>query len=376
MPTWPLAFRLPAYAMFRKWGKPRRLPFSLVLSVTYRCNSRCSTCHVWQRQADEMTLDEWIRVFEKLGRTPYYMTFSGGEPFLRDDLVELVEAAYRLCRPAVITIPTNGLLSERVPRYTEAIVKAAPQAQVGLNLSLDAVGAEHDRIRNVPGNWERAMHTYRALKALQYPNLTLSIHTVISTLNVNAIPQIYEGLMALEPDSYITEIAEERGELGTIGLPITPAPEVYGLAADFLIERLREHPFHGFARVTQAFRAQYYALVKRILTEQRQVIPCYAGWASGHIAPDGDVWTCCVRAEPIGNVRATDYDLAPIWFGEEAQRLRRRIAAGECACPMANAAYVNMLFHGPTMARVLWELSARRRPAQSSTQRVARELRG
>mgnify|MGYP005857196307 CR=1 FL=1 len=353
-----LATRLPAYWAFRRFGRPRRLPLSLVVSVCYRCNSRCSTCNVWKRQAQELTLDEWTRVFRKLGRAPYYMTFSGGEPFLREDLAEIVAAACRLCRPAVVTIPTNGLLPARIQAGVEAILAAAPETQIGINLSLDGVGEQHDQIRNVPGNWERALETYRALRALKRPNLTLSIHTVISTLNVADVPRIYQGLMALEPDSYITEIAEERGELGTIGMCITPAAEQYAAAADFLIDQLRRRPFRGFARVTQAFRSQYYALVKRILAEERQVIPCYAGWASGHIAPDGDVWTCCIRAEPIGNLRETDYDLAPIWFGQAAERLRRSIRAGECACPMANAAYANMLLHPPTLARVLRELAA------------------
>lgn len=355
-----LASRLPAYWMSRRFGWPNRLPFSLVISVCYRCNSRCKTCNVWKRKADELTLDEWIRVFEKLDQTPYYLTFSGGEPFLREDLVEIVEAGYRLCRPAVITIPTNGLLPARIPERVEAILKAAPAAQVGINLSLDGVGEQHDHIRNVPGNWEKALETYRSLKALDYPNLTIAIHTVISTLNITGIPEIYRELIALEPDSYITEIAEERGELDTIGMSITPSAEEYAEAADFLIEQLRRWEFKGFARITQALRARYYGLVKRILAEERQVIPCYAGWASGHIAPDGDVWTCCIRAEPIGNLREADYDLATIWFGEEAERLRRSIKAGECACPMANASYTNMLLHPSTVMRVLWQLEAGR----------------
>ena len=356
-----LASRLPAYWLSRAVGWPRRLPFSLVISVCYRCNSRCSTCNVWKKEAKELSLDEWTAVFEKVGRTPYYLTFSGGEPFLRDDLVEIVAAGYRLCRPAVITIPTNGLLTKRIPERVEAILQAAPDAQVGINLSLDGVGEQHDHIRNVPGNWEKALETYRALKALDYPNLTVSIHTVISTLNAADIPRIYEGLIALEPDSYITEIAEERGELDTIGACITPSPAEYAEAADFLIERLHAHEFTGFARITQAFRAQYYALVKRILVENRQVIPCYAGWASGHISPDGDVWTCCVRAEPIGNLREHEYDLAKVWAGPQADALRRSIRAGECACPMANASYANMLLHPPTVIRVLRELVFGRR---------------
>ena len=219
------------------------------------------------------------------------------------------------------------------------------------------MGAQHDSIRNVPGNWEKALETYHSLKEMRHPRLVVSIHTVISTLNVAQMPEIYEQLIALEPDSYITEIAEEREELGTIGACITPSPEDYARVADFLIRRLHEQKFTGLARVTQAFRAEYYALVKRVLVEKRQVIPCYAGWASGHIAPDGDVWTCCIRAESIGNLRDAGYDLKSIWSGEKADQLRRSIRAGECACPMANASYANMLLHPPTVVRVLRNLA-------------------
>jgi len=347
--------QIPKQITFRRFGWPRQLPFSLVISVCYRCNSRCLTCNVWKKKANELSLEEWGKVFAKIGRTPYYLTFSGGEPFLRRDIVELIGLAYQHCQPRVITIPTNGLLYNAIPEQVEAILKSAPGAQIGVNLSLDGLGSQHDEIRNVPGTWERAMRTYRALRALDYPNLTLSIHTVISRFNVADIPTIYQGLQALKPDSYITEIAEERVELDTMGMggTITPTPERYGRAADFLIEHLRDQRLRGLAHLTQAFRIHYYDLVKQILRERRQVIPCYAGWASGHIAPDGDVWTCCTRAEPIGNLRQTDYDLRPIWFGEEIERLRRSIAADECHCPMANASYTNMLLHLPTLARVI-----------------------
>lgn len=340
---------------FRRFGWPRQLPFSLVISVCYRCNSRCLTCNVWKKEADELSLAEWEKVFAKIGKTPYYLTFSGGEPFLRRDIVELIGLAYQHCRPKVITIPTNGLLYNAIPEQVEAILKAAPGAQVGINLSLDGLGSQHDEIRNVPGTWKRAMRTYRALRALDDPNLTLSIHTVISRFNVADIPIIYQGLQVLEPDSYITEIAEERVELDTMGMgaEISPTPEEYARAADFLIEHLQGQRFRGLAQFTQAFRIHYYDLVKRILHERRQVIPCYAGWTSGHIAPDGDVWTCCTRAEPIGNLRQNDYDLRRIWFDKEAKRLRRSIAAGECYCPMANASYTNMLLHLPTLAGVI-----------------------
>ena len=352
--------RLPFYWSFYHLGRPRLLPFSLVISVSYRCNSRCKTCGVWRRESEELSLEEWRRVFARLGRAPFYLTFTGGEPFLRSDLPELVIAAAELCRPAVITIPTNGLLTRRILDGVENICASAPHSQVGLNLSLDGVGDEHDEIRGVPGNWQRAMDTWRGLKELQarHANLVLSVHTVVSRFNAERIPGIVEGLAFLDPDSYITEVAEERVELGTVGWDITPRPEQYGAIADYLSARAKAAPAKGLARFTQAFRGRYYQLARRVLEEGRQVIPCQAGWASGHIAPNGDVWTCCVRAEPAGNLRETGYGLRPIWFEQagDLERMRRSIAAGECACPMANASYANMLLHPSTLARVLFSI--------------------
>lgn len=353
MTTLGLLAKVPLYMTFRRWGWPRLLPFSLVISVCYRCNSRCRTCNVWKKQAQELSLEEWDRVFAGIGRAPYYLTFTGGEPFLRHDLVELIASAYRHCRPAVITLPTNGLLSDTIPTKVEEILRRAPDSKLGVNLSLDGWGEQHDAIRGVPGNYERAMKTYQALKAIDHPNLTLSIHTVISRFNVKDIPAIYRKLAELEPDSYITEIAEERVELDTVGLDIAPQLEEYEEAVNYLSDQLGHQKFGGISKITQAFRRRYYELVKRTLREHRQVIPCYAGWASGHIAPDGDVWTCCIRGEPIGNLRETGYDLRPIWFGAQAENLRRGIRAGACHCPMANASYTNMFLHAPTLVRVV-----------------------
>jgi len=348
----------------RHWllrGHPQPpLPFSLVLSVTYRCNSRCRTCNVWRKRSDEMSLEEWRRVFANLGHTPIYLTFSGGEPFLRKDLADIVAAAYEHCRPSAITIPTNGLLAERVVEATDHIATACPEANVGINLSLDGLGVQHDEIRGVQGSWERAMRTWEGLKGLQHPNLTLSIHTVISRYNVECLADIQKGLLALEPHTYITEIAEQRNELGTMGLDIAPTPEQYRAAVQTVLRALEQQSPDGFARVTQAFRSRYYRLAARIVSEERQVIPCYAGRASGHIAPDGDVWTCCTRAEPIGNLRETDYDLRPIWHGERAHALRESIRRRECWCPMANAAYTNMLLDPPSLLYVLRQLATRR----------------
>ena len=109
----------------------------------------------------------------------------------------------------------------------------------------------------------------------------------------------------------------------------------------------------GLARITQTLRTLYYDLTVKILREKRQVIPCYGGISNAHLNPYGDVWPCAILGyeKPMGNVREFDYDFPKLWKGERAQEVRRYIAAGKCACPLANQSYANLLLHAPSVAR-------------------------
>jgi len=281
---------------------------------------------------------------------------SGGEPFLRKDFTDLVCSLYDHCRPSIINIPTNGILTERIPDIIKAISTHCSKSQIVVNLSIDDIGERHDVIRGVQGNYEKALETLSALKSLDMQNLSIGIHTVISKFNVSRIPEIYEHLRRFKPDSYVTEIAEERVELDTIGADISPPYEEYSKSIDFLAKAMTENHFHKIGGITRAFRTEYYQQVKRILIERRQIIPCFAGFASAQIAPNGDVWMCCIKAESIGNLRDAAYDFNKVWFSNKAEILRRQIKNGQCYCPLANASYTNMLHHWPTLLRVGWNL--------------------
>jgi MoaA/NifB/PqqE/SkfB family radical SAM enzyme len=343
---------LPSLYLFRTIGRPRSLPINLTLSVTFRCNSRCRTCNIYKKTSGELDIEEWRQVFTSIGKSPFWVTISGGEPFLRADLPALVGSLYDICRPSIINIPTNGLLTDRIPGSVSEIARYCEKAQIVVNLSVDELEGRHDETRGVQGNFARVMETFHALKQLQLNNLTVGFHTVISRFNVDRIPEIYEYLIGLGPDSYVAEIAEAREELGTIGSDFTPDDRAYAKAVDFIIRSQKGTHFKGIGKITRAFRAEYYQIVKRVLKEQRQVIPCYAGVASAHIAPDGDVWACCTRAEPMGNVKQNGYDFKRVWFSKKADRVRKRIKMGHCCCPLANASYSNMLFDLRTLRRV------------------------
>jgi MoaA/NifB/PqqE/SkfB family radical SAM enzyme len=352
----PLLARLAGYRAAHATGLPRQLPVNLTVSVTYSCPSRCATCDIWQKKVDDLTVDEYGRIFPTLERVPVWVTVSGGDQFIRSDLDEVVRLIRTQIEPSIINIPMNGVITERIFQLLPKIAHNTVGAQLVLNLSVDEIGEAHDRIRGADRNFEKLQLAAGLIHDLKktYPHVVLGVHTVISKLNVHRIPDIEREARAIfQPDSYIAEVAENRVELKTMDKDITPTNEDFRRAIDHLRNVIRHNrSTHPVARLVESLRLEYYELAARILEEKRQVIECYAGWASAHLAPDGHVWGCCVRAESVGNVRDHGYDFRTVWNSERADAFRASVRAHECACPLANASYTNLLLDGPSLARV------------------------
>lgn len=344
---------LAAATAWRSRGWPRLLPLNVTVSTNYRCNFRCATCNVYDRTVVELEADEWRRVFASLGHAPVWMTFSGGEPFLRRDLPDIVLSAADACEPAVVNIPSNGWFTDRVVQGVERICRCAPGTQVVVNLSFDHhVPDRHDAIRGARGSWARLQATLSGLQALDLPNLTVGCHTVVSRENDDDFPAVADGLAGLHADSYIVEPAEERVELQTIGAAIAPAGDRFrrAAAASMTAERA---PRGGVARLVRALRTEYYDRVARLLEGDAGAMPvCHAGFLSTHIGADGEVWSCCVLARSFGNLRDAGFDFPRVWHSAAAREFRDWMRGRRCACPLANAAYTNLLVEPAAAVRV------------------------
>jgi MoaA/NifB/PqqE/SkfB family radical SAM enzyme len=357
----PLLARLAGYRAAHATGRFKQLPVNLTVSVTYSCPSRCATCDIWQKKVDDLSVDEYARVFPTLKKVPVWVTLSGGDQFVRADFDEVVRLVRTLIEPSIINIPMNGVITERIFSLLPKIAHNSLGSQLVLNLSVDEIGLAHDEIRGADRNFEKLKLVAELIHDLKktYPHIVLGVHTVISKFNVHRIADIEREARAIfRPDSYIAEVAENRVELKTMDKDIAPAPSDYRRAVAHLQNAIRGHrSSHPVARLVESLRLEYYELSARILEEHRQVIDCYAGWASAQLAPDGNVWGCCVRAESIGNVRDHGYDFGTVWFGGAADAFRASVRAHECACPLANASYTNLLLDPPSLARVVANVS-------------------
>lgn len=357
----PLVARLAGYRVSHATGRFQQLPINLTVSVTYSCPSRCLTCDIWQKKVDDLSVDEYGRIFPTLERVPIWVTLSGGDQFLRRDLDEIVRLVKTQIDPTIVNIPMNGILTERIHSLLPRIAHYTRGSQLVLNLSVDEIGAEHDRLRGADRNWEKLLGVAELIHDLKktYDHVVLGVHTVISKHNVHRIPEIARvARETFRPDSYITEVAENRVELKTMDKSIAPSTSDYRRAVAHLKQTINDRrSWKPVARLVEALRLEYYDLAADVLEQRRQVIDCYAGWASAQLAPDGHVWGCCVRAESIGNVRDAGYDFRKVWLSPAADSFRSSVKAKECACPLANASYTNLLLDAPSLARVTSNLS-------------------
>lgn len=295
-----LAYKLSRHGL---WKTPK--PVTLTYSVTNMCQSRCKTCKIWKVYIDdpnlkkkELKIDKIEKIFKSIGHI-YFFNISGGEPYLREDLVEIVALACKYLTPAVIHIPTNALTPKLIEKKTIKVLEIMNEnnnSKIPLTIkpSFDGVGEKHDEIRGIKGNFEKVLDTYNRLVNLKkdYPNLHVGLGTAISKFNYTDISEIADYVEKLHPDSYINEIAEQRSELFTKDDSITPTPKEYKEAIGHFSKKSREILKHSRSldKITQSFRLAYYNLVVEILREKKQVIPCYAGISNVHINPYGEVW--------------------------------------------------------------------------------------
>ena len=347
------------------------MPLTLTFSVTNICQSHCKTCDIWkfykekpERLKDELKIDEIEKIFKSMGHI-YFLNISGGEPFLRKDLPKIIDLACRYLTPGIIHIPTNCLAPDLVVNGTKKILnvmKKHNMQHVPLTVkpSYDGVEKDHDKIRGTPGNWEKLMDAYKRLKILEKsnPNLRVGLGTVVSNYNFMKIKDIAAHGYTLDPDTYISEIAEERSELRSIGKPITPNAENYEKAITVFSNILKEHMKNKkdkFSKATESFRLVYYKLVVEWLKNKRQVIPCFGGITNIHLSPYGDIWPCCILAyeKSFGNLRDYDYNFKKLYYSKQANEIGKYIRNQNCNCPLANQAYSNILCNFRSVVKVL-----------------------
>ncbi len=350
----------------------KRRPIQLTFFVTRKCNARCPYCFylqgadVAEPDSAELSVEEIDKVSRSLGSL-LWLAFSGGEIFLRKDLVEISRLFHRQNRPAIMLYPTNGLLPQLIHDSMAQILPQCGDSIVVVKLSIDGVGAAHDALRFTAGGFDKLMQTYRLLAGLlqDHPNFELGINTVFCSGNQDQMDEIIDFVQDLEHIRTHT-ISLARGDLADPGHKAVDHAK-YQRAVGRLAENLRNRkaPTYHFrgGRLKAAQDILQRRLIHRTLLEQKRLIPCYAGRLNLVLSETGEVAPCETHSASFGNVRAHGYDLGSVLRTTAARATLDSIGRGECHCTHECYFITNILFN-PRCYPALAEEWLRLRPAR------------
>ncbi len=334
------------YSLLRSTKRERRLG-TVILFVTSRCNAKCETCFYWRElnRPGDMTFDQIARLSATMPQITD-LWLSGGEPTLRRDLNEIVNLFVRNNGVRRVILPTNALVKPRTVEVVGRALGENPSIDLYLNVALDGYGETHDRVRGVPGNWERTLETIRALYPLKDEfgdRFRLNVNTVVCAENYAEIERLSEFMWQnFRLDGHYFNIIRGETKAGASIKRVPPEvlPRIYALASR-LTKRYGDRMFAGDDAPTRLFKNAAY--VRAITTHYRTQhanfagpaawgFPCTAGETAAVIDYNGDVRACELR-QKFATLADYDYDFSALWSSQARESELREIDGGRaCWC--------------------------------------------
>lgn len=268
----------------------------LSLLVTWKCNSRCATCSIWNKKpTKELSLKQINKIFrDPMLKELAEVVVSGGEPFLRTDLVEIVKSIYQNTKTS-IGITTNGLLTGRVVGYTRKILNE--QTPVSIYISLDGPDAEtYEKTRGVAGGFEKTVRTMKSLSSLiQKGKFELDIGSTISKNNINKVEQTRALINRINPKiGFGVRLSENAEYFNNSGHKLEFTQNEKQQIID-LLEKLKDGNID-----------YYYENIKQYLNSNAYPnFNCTAGKTSFYVTPEGMLTACAkyLQALKLGDLK-------------------------------------------------------------------------
>lgn len=332
----------------------------LIFFVTTKCNSRCRHCFFWKslNHKDELKIDEIEQIFKNVGNIRD-ISLSGGEPILREDILKIVELIIRYSNPKSLSIPSNGLMPERLANISQEILQKNPNLKLLINLSIDGPKKIHDDIRGVKGSFEKSIKSAERLIELRkrYPQLFININTVITNQNIDLLPDFMDYVKNnLDIDGHYFEIIRGDSNDKNISIPeINKLKEFYEIALkneEYYFNKRFEKGKVGLNLGKKLTKMFYIGIIKYLYYIQMKVIKgkkwdfrCSAGKTSLVIYPNGQVSMCELKPADL-NLKNFDYDIKKLRNSQTWKNKLEIIRITKCSCTHDCFIY-NTINHNP-----------------------------
>ena len=296
--------------------------------ITYRCNARCTMCNRYKAPSkpDEEISLETIKKLPKM----YFTNITGGEPFIREDLPEIVRELYK--KSDRIVISTNGFFTDRIIKLCEEF------PNVGIRISIEGLEDTNNKIRGLDDGFNKGYSTLKKLVEMKHPDVGFGM--TVQDANAKDLVPLYDlsnelnmefATASLHNSFYFVEaknIIHDR---------LMVAKEF-----EKLINKLLESN-----SPKKWFRAYFNHGLINYIFGQKRLLPCDMAFDTFFIDPYGDVMPCngTKEKEVMGNLNEETWD--ELWNSEQAEKVRNKVRHCDRQCWMIGSV-------SPAMHKYIW----------------------
>ncbi len=267
------------------------IPQSAIIAITLNCNSRCTMCNIWQNHIkNELTPDQYL----KLPSTLTDINITGGEPFLRRDIVEIVRNMKTAAPRARLILNTNGFMTHKIVADMRQIIAIDPH--FAFRVSLDGIGKVHDTIRGIPGGYEKCMETLRAVRALGVKDIGISF--TLMQQNIDELPKVQQVCKEQGYEFSLTVVTNSPIYFGEKKEDFRPKRNV---KLDRILKTAARTHYQSYAP-KEIIRGWFVSRLLSYIQTGKRVLPCYAGSGFFYMDSVGNVYTCHMKPWIMGNI--------------------------------------------------------------------------
>ncbi len=303
-------------------------PYKLTFIATYKCQSRCVYCRIWERKpVGELTLDE-IKAFFKKSNKFNWVDLTGGEIVLRSDYVDIAKVIIENCKNLYyLHTPTNGLAPALIEKRIKEVLELKPNKFV-VTVSLDGPRDINDKLRGIQGDFDKVVETVKRLREIKQPNFKVVIGFTLSASNKGTfqqmIDQVKEQIPNMKTDDFHMNIVHISGHY-------YDNRDANSANADLRedVKKYRETRKNKFSPMG-FLENQYLLQADKYLQTGKTPITCQALAGSVFLDSFGYIYPCTIYSKKLANIKEIDYDLEAYWDTDLIKDLRKDIEKGNC----------------------------------------------
>ncbi len=298
--------------------------------VTYRCNARCNMCNRFKapsKPEEEIT----VEAIKKLPEM-YFTNITGGEPFIREDLKDIVRELYK--KSDRIVISTNGFFTDRIID----LCKEFPD--IGIRISIEGLEETNNKIRGLDDGFNKGYTTLQKLVEMGMKDVGFGM--TVQDANAKDLVALYDLSNEMNMEFATASLHNSFYFVEAKNI-IHDRPMV---AAEFekLVNKLL-----ASNSPKKWFRAYFNHGLINYIYGQKRLLPCDMAFDTFFVDPYGDVMPCngTKDKEVMGNVNEVK-EWNELWESEQADKVRNKVRCCDRDCWMIGSV-------SPAMRKYIWK---------------------